>query len=138
MLNYQIKFAYTNGKQIQYKLIYQPVRQPSIYLDKNEIIVITSKKLEDDTIKHFVPQHIARYVDFIRKKETHASINTNLTQFRIFEKYYQLKQATLKPKQMYEIIGQTIYLNQKYQKQMIVKQVYNDIICPYVIKRLKY
>jgi hypothetical protein len=138
MLDYQIKFTYVNEQHIQYKLIYQPVREPSIYLNKNEICVITSKKLSDYTINTFVPNNIAKYLFIVQKKETHASINTDLTKFRIFEKYYEIKQANLKGHKLYEIIGNTIYLNQKYQKQVIVRNVYNDIICPYVIKRLKY
>lgn len=136
--SYQIRFAYIDGQQIQYKLVYQPVRYPSISLHKNEIFVITSKKLEDYTIKEFVPQYIGKYLYISNKKQEHASINADLTKFKIFEKYYHIKQANLGGNKKYEIINSTIYLNNKFQKQMIIKEVYNDIICPYVKKRVKY
>jgi hypothetical protein len=138
MLDYQIRFAYCDGQQIQYKLIYEPIRYPKIYIDKNEIFVVTSKRLETYTVKEFVPQYIGKYVYITNKKEENASINTDLTKFKIFEKYYHIKIAQLKNNKKYEIINDVIYLNQKYQKQEIVKEVYNDIVAPYVLKRLKY
>lgn len=138
MLDYQIRFTYIDGKQIQYKLIYQPVHQPHIYLKRNEIFVVTSKKMEKYAIDEFVPMNINKYVFVSNKKEEHASINNDLTKFKIFEKYYEIKQANLKGNIKYEIIGNSIYLNNKYKKEIIIRDVYTNIICPYVIKRVRY
>lgn len=133
--NYQIRFAYVNGKSIQYKLVHQPVVQPYICTHKGEIFVICSKKSETYTTQEFVPKYIDKYVYINDKKEEHSSINTDLSKFKIFEKYYLIKQANFKNNLKYEIINSTIYLNQKYQKQQIIKDVYNDIVTPYIKKK---
>jgi hypothetical protein len=55
LTNYDIRIAYVDGKPIQYKVLYQPIRIPKMFTKNNEIFLVTSKKQSEFIIKQYVP-----------------------------------------------------------------------------------
>jgi hypothetical protein len=139
MLNYDIQFIYIDGKQIQYKVCFKPIRNPRLFIkDKKEIVLETSKVHAEIAIKHFVPLHIAKYDAILHNIANHRHIADDFSKVKIFEKYYEVKSISLKRNKSFEFVGSTIYLNKSVNKEIAIKNAYKSLIGSYLEKRVKY
>lgn len=131
---------WVDNKHIPIKVTYISNNQARFFIDKktNDLCLWTKKKYQDEMIKTLVLSRIKYFLSHISREEKKVSIDINQTRFRIFDKTYNLRQATLKSQKKYEIIFNNIYLNARYQKEDIVRDVYVDIVKQYVTKRVKY
>lgn len=138
MLNYEVCLAFVDNKSIQYNLIKNSCSTLKIFIKDNTIFVSVPYSLSQDCIDAFVKKNIGKFFSYLTNIKEKSAIDLEVSRIKILNKYYDIKLTPMQSSKRYDIVGNVVYINNKYKKEEIIKSIYTDIICPLVNKRLKF